>query len=81
MSDPWQSELTPTTAPAARPAERARYLRLMRYIKSKGMDVGLRPIFFVVDAHGKTPYVQDIPPEYATRLRTAAQALRVVENE
>jgi hypothetical protein len=33
----------------------------MQYIHGKGMQVGIRPIFFVVDAHGNTPYVEILP--------------------
>ena len=41
--------------------ERNDYLNLIKYIKSKGMKVGIRPIFFVVDRNGNTPYVEKLP--------------------
>lgn len=76
MASPWDSEMTPITPPNERGRERQRYLRLIRYIKSKGMTVGMRPIFFVVDSAGKTPYVNQ-PAQYQVQaLQTAAQALR-----
>ncbi len=61
MTDPRGSELTPYTPPAQRAQERQRYGRLISYIHSKGMSVGIRPIFFVVGPDGKTPYVEILP--------------------
>jgi len=60
MTHPKKSELVPMTPPDDRAAERRRYLRFINYIHSKGMAVGIRPIFFVVDQHGKTPYVEEL---------------------
>lgn len=50
------NELTPVTPPAERSAESRRILRLIKYIKSQGMTVGLRPIFFVVGPQDEFPY-------------------------
>jgi hypothetical protein len=58
MRDPRGVEVIPVTPIAKRSAERRRYLRLMKYIHGKGMTVGIRPIFFVTDANGKTPVVE-----------------------
>ena len=44
-----------------RAAERDRYRRVVTYIKSKGMTVGIRPIFFVVDSAGRTPVNETMP--------------------
>lgn len=60
MSNPKKSEITPNTPPAERPNERKRYLRLINYIHSKGMTVGIRPIFLVVDENGNTPYIEKL---------------------
>ena len=58
MYDPRGSEITAT--PTGQKAdERRRYIRLIRYIQKKGMTVGLRPIFFVVDKNGN-PYVETL---------------------
>lgn len=35
-------------------------LRLIRYIKSQGMTVGMRPIFFVVGPNGEFPYFEEV---------------------
>ncbi len=61
MSNPRKSEITPKTPPTDRPSERKRYLRLINYIHGKGMTVGLRPIFLVVDSQGKTPHIETLP--------------------
>jgi hypothetical protein len=62
MVDPRGSELIPITKGGAdRSDERNRYLRLIRYIHSKEMSVGIRPIFFVVDSEGRTPYRETLP--------------------
>jgi len=58
MQGPWANELNLTTRPEDRSEERRRYLRLIKYIHEKGMTVGIRPIFFVVDVNGRTPYVE-----------------------
>lgn len=55
MKDPRGSEVTPVTQGSERGKERDRYLRLIRYIHDKGIAVGIRPMFFVVDANGQTP--------------------------
>jgi hypothetical protein len=60
MTDPRKSEITPNTPPGERPMERKRYLRLIQYIHSKGMTVGLRPIFLVVDANGNAPFTETL---------------------
>lgn len=61
MTNPKKSEITPNTTPADRPAERKRYMRLINYIHSKGMTVGIRPIFLVVDENGRTPFIETLP--------------------
>lgn len=40
--------------------ETNRYLRLIDYIHSRGMTVGIRPILFVIDQFGGTPYFEPI---------------------
>ncbi|NBT58108.1 hypothetical protein EBT16_04925 [bacterium] len=61
MTHPRNSELSPMTPPEKRADERKRLVRLISYIHSKGMTVGIRPIFFVVDQNGQTPYVETLP--------------------
>lgn len=58
MFDPRGSDLVPDVPNAQRNAERARYKRLIDYIRSLGMTVGLRPIFFVVKPDGSFPYLE-----------------------
>lgn len=58
MIDPRGSDMIPEVGPAERNNERARYKRLIDYIRSKGMTVGLRPIFFVVKPDGTFPYTE-----------------------
>ncbi len=61
MRDPRDSSLTPNTSPGPeRRKEKARYQRLIRYIHSKGMTVGLRPIFFVLAKDGTPNFVETI---------------------
>jgi hypothetical protein len=55
------NELTPSTPPAQRADEARRMVRLMRFIKSQGMSVGIRPIFFVVGPKGEFPYTETLP--------------------
>lgn len=55
MTDPRGSEVIPSVQGAERSRERERYLRLINYIHGKGITVGIRPMFFVVDASGHTP--------------------------
>jgi len=61
MTHPRSSDLIPMTPPQQRPDERRRMTRLISYIHSKGMTVGIRPIFFVVDENGNTPFVEKLP--------------------
>lgn len=61
MTDPRQSFVVPMVSPENAADERARYLRLIAYAKSKGMTVGIRPIFFVIDANGNIPYIEILP--------------------
>jgi hypothetical protein len=61
MRDPRGIEVIPVTPLSKRSAERMRYFRLMKYIHGKGMTVGIRPIFFVTDAQGNTPFVEVQP--------------------
>lgn len=58
MFDPKGNDLIPDVPNAQRSQERARYKRLIDYIHSKGMTVGLRPIFFVVKPDGTFPYIE-----------------------
>ena len=61
MSDPRDSFVTPLTPASERADERERYIRFITYIHSKGMTVGIRPIFFVVDENGNMPFVEVLP--------------------
>ena len=61
MRDPRGTEVIPMTPLSDRSQERERYRRLISYIKGKGMTVGIRPIFFVVDSSGNTPFVETLP--------------------
>jgi hypothetical protein len=61
MRDPKGIEVIPLTPLAERAVERERYRRFIAYIKSKGMTVGIRPIFFVVDSAGRTPVIESLP--------------------
>lgn len=61
MRDPRGAEVIPMTPLGERSRERDRYRRLVSYIKSKGMTVGIRPIFFVVDSAGNTPFIETLP--------------------
>ncbi|MFM8313980.1 MAG: glycoside hydrolase family 113, partial [Deltaproteobacteria bacterium] len=61
MTDPRKSEITPDTPPSDRPNERKRYIRLINYIHGKGMTVGIRPIFLVVDSNGNAPLIEKLP--------------------
>ncbi len=55
------NEIIPMTAPADRNSELKRMLRLSKYIKSLGMSVGIRPIFFVFGPNGEFPYIEKLP--------------------
>ncbi len=61
MRDPKGIEVIPLTPLSDRAGERDRYRRLISYIKKKGMTVGMRPIFFVVDGEGRTPAIEQLP--------------------
>lgn len=61
MKGPFSSEIVPVTPPAERAAEAKRMLRLIKYIQSQGMTVGLRPIFFVIGPNGEFPYFEKQP--------------------
>lgn len=56
MTGPHSNEVIPSTPPAERNNEKQRLARLIRYIRSQGMTIGLRPIFFVVGPNGEFPY-------------------------
>lgn len=58
MKDPYGSEIIPVIPAQNRRQERERYQRLMSYIHSVGMTVGIRPIFFLVRPDGAFPYVE-----------------------
>lgn len=61
MTDPRGSEVIAATQGAQRGNERQRYMRLIRYIHGKGIAVGIRPLFFVVDSQGNTPLIEKMP--------------------
>lgn len=61
MKGPRSSEITPMTPPAERNGEKMRINRLVKYIRSQGMTIGLRPIFFVVGPQGEFPYTETLP--------------------
>lgn len=61
MTDPNGNTIIPKTSVSERSQERSRYKKLIKYIHSKGMSVGLRPIFFVVHPDGRFPYVERGP--------------------
>lgn len=60
MTNPRSNDVVPVTPAADRADERSRYKRLIEYIHSQGMTVGLRPIFFVVDSNGNTPFIETL---------------------
>lgn len=61
MYGPFSNEIIPNTAPAERNNEKTRLSRLIKYIKSQDMTVGVRPIFFVVGPNGEFPYSEKLP--------------------
>ncbi len=61
MTNPKGSDLIPEIPVSGRNLERARYKRLIDYIHSQGMTVGMRPIFFVVKPDGTFPYTEAMP--------------------
>ena len=61
MNNPKGMDIIPMTIPRDRSEERNRYQRLISYIHSKGMSVGIRPIFFVVKPDGTFPYIETLP--------------------
>lgn len=61
MIDPRGSDLIPEVTNSERNNERARYKRLIEYIRSQGMTVGIRPIFFVIRPDGTFPYKEIMP--------------------
>ncbi len=54
------NEVVSTTPPAEKSKEVQRVIRLIKYIKSQGLTVGIRPIFFVVGPNGEFPYYETI---------------------
>lgn len=58
MIDPRGSDLIPEIGIGERSSERSRYKRLIDYIHSQGMTVGIRPIFFVIAPDGTFPYIE-----------------------
>lgn len=58
MTGPYSTEIIPVTPPAERSKEAMRMGRLVKYIQSQGMTVGIRPIFFVVGPNGEFPYFE-----------------------
>lgn len=61
MYDPRGVDLIPLVPSSERAAERARYKRLIDYVHSQGMTVGMRPIFFVMHPNGSFPYIEQLP--------------------
>lgn len=61
MYDPKGVDVIPMVQPTERAGERVRYQKLINYIHSQGMTVGLRPIFFVMHSDGRFPYVEELP--------------------
>ncbi|MGZ3775210.1 MAG: glycoside hydrolase family 113 [Pseudobdellovibrionaceae bacterium] len=61
MIGPFSTEVIPVTLPAERSKEAIRIARLVKYVHSQGMTVGIRPIFFVVGPNGEFPYVEKKP--------------------
>ena len=58
MTGPYSTEIIPVTPPAERSKEAMRMGRLVKYIQSQNMTVGIRPIFFVVGPNGEFPYFE-----------------------
>lgn len=61
MIGPFSMEIIPVTPPSDRANEMKRMNRLIKYIKSQRLTVGLRPIFFVVGPKGEFPYTVKQP--------------------
>lgn len=61
MTGPFSTEVIPVTPPSERSKEAVRMARLIKYIQSQGMTVGIRPIFFVVGPQGQFPYYEKQP--------------------
>ncbi len=57
MIGPNSNEIIPATPATDSANELKRIVRLMNYIHSQNMTVGLRPIFFVVGPSGEFPYI------------------------
>ncbi|MCB0420245.1 MAG: hypothetical protein KDD61_04575 [Bdellovibrionales bacterium] len=58
MLGPYSNDVRPLTKGIQVSKEYRSYLRLIEYIRSIGMTVGIRPILFVVNKEGKTPYIE-----------------------
>jgi len=54
------SEVIPMTPPAQRGDELRRMMRLVKYIRSQDMTIGIRPIFFVFGPQGEFPYTEKL---------------------
>ncbi len=61
MIGPFSNEVIPVVSGRNARRESARYGRLISYIQSQGMTVGIRPIFFVVGPNGEFPYETALP--------------------
>lgn len=61
MTNPKGNDVIPNTPIAERAAEAQRYQRLIAYIHSQGMTVGIRPIFFLVKPDGSFPFLEVQP--------------------
>jgi hypothetical protein len=60
MTDPRGHVIESMVPLSDRGNERRRYDRLIRYVHSKGMTVGIRPIFFVQHSNGGYPYYETL---------------------
>ena len=67
MTNPKGNDVFPSVPAAQRGEERARYKRLIDYIHSQGLTVGIRPIFFVVRSDGTFPY-REVQPDGKVKL-------------
>jgi len=61
MDGPRSVDITPLTGVVPVGVESKKMISLIRYIKSLGMTVGIRPIFFVVGPNGEFPYSETLP--------------------
>lgn len=58
MTGPRSVDITPLTHSGSVSVETRKMVSLIKYIKGKGMTVGIRPIVFVVGPNGEFPYTE-----------------------